>query len=289
MNSVMRIASTTAILIATYTVLLVISRPEIRSGQHQWQDNLVVAQNFVSDSALYSVVIVGSSLSTRLKGLPSSYYNLACGGMDSITGMTVVLRSGARPKMVLLEAQTLMGRNLQFIATVFSPWAELRDYLPLLQERYKPMNLFLSLIGAHPAKPKPKEIMNPAPAPPRELVEFHARNVDIPVTEQHRCQFVANLEELADLMARARARGILPVLVDFPVPPEVQAGQMVRYQHRAFLERFPPSKFHWIFLANADIPIGTTDGLHLSPHSGHPFAKFLVRQVDDLIHRSLCD
>ncbi len=119
-------------------------KPRKMLPQYPRQAQLIQLEEYIYEKNQTPVVLVGSSMAAVLEGkfLGPDIQNLAIGGATIFEGLDVVLRSGARPRLVLVEANTLFyNRKPETIKDLFRPgYYQLRRYVPALRERNQPMN-----------------------------------------------------------------------------------------------------------------------------------------------------
>src|SRR2546421_7447687 len=93
------------IFFVAYNMYLSLAHPEPGTGQHQWQKNIILIQNYADKYQGSPVVIVGTSLSARLYNdmLPTGFYNLGLAGGSIFDGLEVIRQSRKKPKYLLIE------------------------------------------------------------------------------------------------------------------------------------------------------------------------------------------
>ena len=137
---------------ALYNLALFVFKPEITTYQNQWQSNLVFAQEYIYSSQTPKAVVLGSSLASRLdKDLLESVgiYNLAFGGGSVQSGLEIIRRSNKIPQILYIETNVLFERDVDsaMLGILFDPLLfRARYYLPALQEKYQPLNIFVNFI-----------------------------------------------------------------------------------------------------------------------------------------------
>ena len=120
-----RIISLTIILFITYSFFVISIAPKWwHASQHQWQDNIIKAQNFVySNTDSFNNILIGSSLSCLLvmDSLPKTY-NLAFGGQSIFDGLSVLNHTNRIPKNIFIEMNfPLRLENENFTSSINSP------------------------------------------------------------------------------------------------------------------------------------------------------------------------
>jgi len=276
-----RIVVGALLILAGYTLVLAVWRPQVHRGQHQWQDNVIIAQRYIYGSSESPVVVVGSSLSTRLSDLPQDYFNLAFGSLDSITGLSIVLRGVHSPQFVLIETNVLRGLNQAFVSKLYDPvWYPLRRYVLPLRDEYHPLNVLTSLWRRTPSTNRAMGV-GTQPKVPREILQIAIDNAGLPLDQGFRGPLRQNLDLLERLVQAVTSKNGVPVFYRMPIHPEVSAAARTQYERSAFLERFPPSRYHWL----PDAPSGqfqTSDGLHLPRPEAVEYSRRFVAEVESI-------
>ena len=132
------------VLAVVYILLIAVTKPSITFAQNQYQANFIFAQNFVYDKKKPPVVIVGSSMATRMKfGKEDGVYNLAFGGGGPLTGLEIIRRNGYVPKEIFIESNVFaMPADREMLKNLFIPLLfQLRGEVIAFQEKYQLLNL----------------------------------------------------------------------------------------------------------------------------------------------------
>jgi hypothetical protein len=123
-------------------------------GQHQFQDNIVRAQNYMyNDSVKKLDVIVGTSLSAgfRMDMMPKGIYLLTLPGQSVYDGLALIQNSKGRPKYVFIEGNSLLSpERPEFIKYLFNaPNYYRKKYMPFMRDNYQPAGEFYSIVASH--------------------------------------------------------------------------------------------------------------------------------------------
>src|SRR4051794_8980229 len=201
-------------LFAAYHVALKRMPPQLLAGRgagSQPERNLIAAESYYYTQRNPPVVIVGSSIAERLHDLPRDWYKLAFPGGNVFTGMEVILRSGKRPKYVLVETNVLnMDPDRQLLDTLTYPvLKQARNKLPALLEQNKPSHVLVRALHRDAKETAPSASAEPAsgaffdelirrrlnelaePPPPERLNEIMGRlHVDVAALEKRGVQVV---------------------------------------------------------------------------------------------------
>ena len=269
-------------MLLAYTLILYLVRPQVYRSQHHWQDNVITAQRYIYSSSPHPVVVVGSSISTRLLELPPDYYNLAFGSGCSLTGITIVLRKADCPQLVLIETNVLMGVDRAFVAKLYNPVLyPLKRYVISLQEEYNPLNVLMTLWLGKPSEAPAANGAKSQPQVPRDVLQIAIDRANTPINDHFRNEVGSQLDTLDRLVKSLMAKKSVPVFYWMPAHPEVSAAPMNQYQRSALLKRFPDDHYHWI----PDVPpdrYQTTDGVHLGPSEALEYCRHFVTAVESI-------
>ena len=279
---VLRIVLGGLAIILVYTVLVSILKPKVHASHHQMQDNVIAAQRYIYSSSPHPVVVVGSSISTRLRGLPSDYYNLALGGSSALTGLAIVLREEHQPPLVLIEANVLRQPDQAFVAKLYNPFLyPLKRYVPSLRDEYHPLNILMSWWLGGPSSSTNTDSVKSQPQVPRQVLQVAIDDASVPIDDTFRSTAARKLDEMERLVHSLVAGKSVPVFYWMPMHPEVSAASTSQYNHRAFLEKFPHTRYHWI----PDPPpdrFQTTDGVHLGGWEASEYSRYLVSAAESI-------
>ena len=261
------------VIFLVYNGLLHLLRPRIDHGQHQWQDNVINAQRYIYSSSKPPVVVVGSSLSTRLRGLPTDCFNLALGGSDCLTGLAIVLRESYCPQLVLIEANSLRGIDEAFVAKLYAPLLyPLRRYLLALREEYNPLTVLMSAAADRVVRD---------PGVPGEVLQLAVARATVPIDNGFRTQIGLNLDQLEELVRSLVSNESVPVFYWMPLHPEVSVAPRTQYERLAFHERFPDKQYYWLSDPPSD-RFKPADGLHLARPEAVEYSHQFVSEVESI-------
>ena len=148
-----RILFSSLILFALHNlaVFLVGSSPDPKwlKPASMFQENMIMAQQYMYEKKGSEVVIVGSSLARKLSTplsspfLPPDSFNLSLDACTVYDGLEIIRRCGGSPRIILVETNRIYKRsNPVFTDALFRPVLyPLRQYLPGLREIYQPVNM----------------------------------------------------------------------------------------------------------------------------------------------------
>ncbi|MFQ5509955.1 MAG: hypothetical protein ACE5FN_11565 [Leptospirillia bacterium] len=279
-----------------YAVYLV--SPTLRTGDSQWADNVIRAQNFIYGERDTRVVIAGSSLSWRLDAtlLPEDLENLAFGGMSAQDGLRLLVRSGMAPELVLVEVNYLpRPERPGFSDGLFMPGMySARQHIAALREQKRPLGVIGTFLGriirgmgdmfkrADMQRPIASAHATGAGAVGGgqlfdkflvKQLEGHAH----PVPPKSLASTRKNVAPLLDALA---GRGTRVVFFQLPGHPDICDSP--RIQSTLELVHTSFSGYPYIELGNCH-SVATTDGIHLDPDSARRITRELLEQLPELL------
>jgi hypothetical protein len=280
---------TTVILLVLHSLYVSFVATNYDTGQHQWQDNIIKAQNYLYETDNPKGVIVGSSLSARIDEsiLLGEVHNLAMGGLSIYDGLKVVLEKATLPEYVCVETNLITRPASQdFTNSLLSPVLyPVRKVAPSLREKNQPLGLVTGFIldklnkqergGKLPASVKDakKAQQDPVFAKVLQMAKEEKQELPDPVLLAER------IKEMKDLLGKLEAKGVkvyffeMPIsfgLCDFPFPTHIRE-QMATH--------FPTSQYTYFPTPDCS-QYNTTDGAHLDPVSVKAFSSWLKGQLE---------
>jgi len=247
--------------------------------------NEVAAERLLYGNKDQWLILAGSSAASFMPPptmMPVDAYTLAMQGSGGMSGLEIILCSGARPKVVLLEAD-LLFRDIDksFVADMCDPVAmALRRQIPALRYGYNLVNL--TKIRFTPLPPpdmeRPKMTMEEWERKRRPMVErmvgrMQANMVkELPEMRRERQQHtLARLKQDIELL---KERGTEVVFYATPLSPDV--ATLPRYvEWRELLrQHFPEQR-----ILAPEGQYYLSDGIHMVPYSALRYYHDLREQV----------
>ncbi|HET7086640.1 MAG TPA: hypothetical protein VFI23_17875 [Rhizomicrobium sp.] len=264
-----------ALVIAGYAALVQFLPFKVQKGQNQFDTNMLRAQDYLGRPEA-DTVMAGSSLTFRLPPpvLGPHIANLAIAGGSPATGITLIERSGARPRLVLVEVNLLSrGTDAATLQSLLRfPERQLRESVRAFRTGYDPVNLAERVIQA--LLHKADEDLVPQPDAIRKLIADQRQAMSSPPDA---VSLNRNLAQIASLVSTLQARGVRVGFFELPIDPNLMDLAGEKELRRAVMERFPPDHFCWLKLS---VPGGahTIDGLHLMTADAVLVATQVVEQ-----------
>lgn len=287
-----------------YHVVLGFLPPQWKTGGRagsQYEQNLMRTQAYLALPEPPPVVVVGTSVASRLETLPTDWFNLAFSGGSTFTGLEILARSDAVPPIVLIETNVLVTRDLDrtMVDAAFNPvLGRARRSMPGLLEAQKPAHVLLRSVdpvsrdgfvihplGRSQAAP-PSPATSPAEAEPdvpagmtadfhHELIRLQVAHEATPVPEAKLAEIEGNLRRYADDLER---RGATVIFFEAPQHPDVMAQTAMRTARERLAAAFPSPRYAWVPAVEPH-DYHTTDGVHLTGPGTIRYGRILMDVV----------
>lgn len=271
---------------ALYTALIIITKPNVTVMLNQWQGNMVAAQDYIYDNPDRPVVIVGSSLAAKMdmEYLGPDYWNLAFAGGSVSTGLEIIARSGARPKIICIEANIFRDTDEKMIADLFTPlvW-KWKKYIPSLRLKYQPFTIAYNLVNRlFKTKSRLENAHQVDPAFFQKMLDSYREQYSKAPDEREVSRRIGVIRGQVERLSARNARFLF---FETPIHPGLADSVQSSYVRKRLMEAFPPGAYTWLPRPD-DAKYRTTDGIHLTDGSVYEFARVFQKSVDDLIGKS---
>lgn len=256
-----------AILLVGYGLFLHYGpKPTRAKLQSQWQYNRYCIEKFLRDSkedqSRYEIVLVGSSLSSRLDftEVSKSVYNLSFNGGSALTGLSVIAHSATKPRLVLVEINVPeRGVDQDLIAKSSGLLPQLSA---IFHVENMPINLATSYLysfvySLHRGKPA-KEANEPVR---RKGIAAQSDSHKIPLPAS---VLNSNMAEFGRLVRAIESNGARVVFFEMPIHPDLESSPREVQVRNSFKCTFPNSQLLGFTQLAAGLAVKTTDGMHLS-------------------------
>lgn len=280
---------TAVVLLVSYSAYVMFLAPPSWAGsQHEWQDNLIKAENFIySETDSFEHVILGSSLSCRLsmRDLPEMY-NLSFAGHSVLDGIEVILRSGKHVRNVYIETNyPEKPEDVPFVKSLFSLPYYPRKYLHVLRDDKRP----LSIIGTKLSKGLTRKVTDRIQLMTvrtgnsdasekgftRQLTDIRSQAYSVAPDDS---LLAKSLHTLRHRIALLQARGTNVVLFEMPVNQRLINLASPSLIRTRCLEGFPVTRYRHIPLPDS-LDFLTTDGIHLNREDAFRYTMYFRGQV----------
>lgn len=276
----------TFILLLGYSGFVYLFQEKIlRTGQNQYDRNIVTAEEFLYERGQKAeVVILGSSMSSRLvmDSLPGNYFCLGLSGMGVADGIALVHKSLRKPKVVLIEMNVILRDvNSNFETDLFHPFFfTLRKHIPILRKKYQPVAVLKALIREGAGIKQNLALFKL----PKSLFEQEVATLmrDENVVPEP-LKFKRKFDDLYKHVQTFQKSGIEVIFFEMPFYAEAENLALPIKIRREFLKYFPATKYKYIAVP-AD-KYETSDGVHLAGLEQLRYTRYLKRNLMAMIKR----
>jgi hypothetical protein len=266
------------VVLAVLHLCFVLANPSMGMATHQWQDNVMKAQQFLY-AGKTDTVMVGTSLSGRIirDSIPF-VKSVSFGGCSVEDGLKIILNKKDVPKLVLVETNLLLiDGNPELVSRITNGVIpKIRHWIPSLREQYEPISLFASLMmnstGINPQAGMAKVDMNLL----NESINRHIAEDRLMPEEWIKRRG----ETIKALIAGLESKGARFVFFEMPVNERLLHLKK-NDQMRAFVKKeFPTSKY--LYLPSDTFKYLTTDGEHLDFEGQQRFSHYFRKVLEDV-------
>lgn len=263
---------------------------------HQWQSNLITAENYIYEHKNKKIVIVGSSLSVRLVDdlLPKNSYKLSFGGQSAFDGLDIIKKTDSQPGIVLIETNELFrSADKNFQNGLFMPIRyTLKKIFPALQEKNQPVCLLNTAVFW--SLPKIKDLLVPgnekkiiangnSKANPPVENDIKKLMLDIFIADYSKPPLDSMVEEqkkkLIHYKEYFKEKGIEIILYEMPIDEKLANSKQMESVRKLICDVFPPNQY--VFLQIQDCSkFSTEDGIHLDQTSALMYTSFLTDKIN---------
>lgn len=246
-------------LVILYSVFLHYApRPAVEAMQSQWQDNRFKLEKYRRLTIAPDVVVVGSSLSDRLKfeGEGGCVYNMALAGDSSLTGMGELLVSKNLPKMVLVEINVPQKGLNQDLIDHASSWTE--KLSPIFYTDNIPINRLFSYVASMRKHDDSHDVVSKSAFEDALAMQTREFASNIPEPE-----FTRDMARFESLVSRLESKGVKVAFFDIPIQPVLEGSKRAEQIRDRFRSTFPANEQISYRALSTGVSIRTHDGLHM--------------------------
>jgi len=275
-NSIYKIIFLFVILFGLYNLFLVLEKPDIKIFQNQWQKNYSFAQDFIYENKAENI-IVGSSMAARMQNdfLPKDFYNLSFSGGSVLTGLEIIKKSGFIPKNIYIETNIIFrNKDNKLLNNLFYPilW-QIKKHIPVLQEKYQPLNLVASKIRGSYGKTHKEHMQEKRNEKIFNLtIQRQLKNYNKSLES-----YENKLSDLKILIEYFSKKGVNIVFFEMPIENRLANSIKAKEQRKIIKNNFANK---WFKLQSNDNYV-TADGIHLIFPSAFKFSKEFVKDIYD--------
>ena len=259
-------------------LVIVLLNPMVGMATHQWQDNVIKAQQFIY-AEKSDTVMVGTSLSARIirDSIPT-VKSVSFGGCAVEDGLRIILSKGDLPRFILAETNLFfLDGNPELVSKMTEGvMPMLRRWIPSLREQYQPICMLASMM-ASAADINPQagtstvdmDLLN-------ESIEHHIK-YDWQMPEPQAETRMGDMKRLVEMFEAKGTRVLF-----FEMPVNERLTHLKRYdQTRELMQKTFPAE-RYTYLPFDTTRYVTTDGEHLDYEGQQVFSHYFKGVLSDL-------
>lgn len=268
-------------------------------AQHQWQENVIRAQQFsYTDSLKKKDVVLGTSLTAMMDPatLPGDTYMLAYPGLSVVNGLETLSENKVAPKYVFIEQNAVLRPvNKGFDEYVFGNINFYsKKYFPFMRDCYQPAGQAAVFTERH-GTPRIQWVSDHFVNQLYGIFqgdtvatidkEAHYRELRRRRNLVDTAELIKSFDLLKAKVSQLEQNGSKIYFFETPTHPEVFACKQRTAVMDAFKKYFPAGKYH--YLPTPDISQYTQlhDELHLDKPSAVKYAAVLSSQINEVRKR----
>ena len=257
--------------------------------QHQWQENVIVAEKYLFDHHSKHNVIVGSSLSRRLfmDSLPD-FYSLALNGQGVFEGLSVIKNVENLPKNIFIEINVIDRHENQHYQDIVSSsfLNKLKSHFPMFRTDKQPIGFASNILNVVIKKANKNYIeknkLNKGPLLIfDELLVLREKVYSAPIDTQ---KIDKQFQMLSYYVQLFKARNVNVVFYEMPVHPHLTMMNKAVYIRNRIITEYPENKF--IQLPDNIVDYTTSDGLHLTNEESKLYTVYFKNELKTINEKS---
>jgi len=269
-----------------------------------WQKNVITAEEYIYSPSRKKYVIIGSSLSGHINKsiLPDGFYNISFSGGSIYEGMELAKKSNVLPEIMFIEMnlflrpmQSDFNKSMSFPGMIL-----LKKYLPALQEKNQPINIFfpcLVKIYYNIKKifiPENKKVVatpqdGHARFPQQSKIK-KSKVFSIMLGKEQKKYKIPPQREIVESQIKILKKyveyfdkkNITIVFFEMPVDATLCSMPWPDYSRNILYKEFTRDKYFYIAQPDCG-QFETADGLHLDSKSGIEYTKYFVKEFNNTI------
>jgi hypothetical protein len=248
--------------------------------QGEAYEKAAVAERYLLVPSEKRTVIVGSSVAKALppEGFrPADVATIFMPGNGAMTGLEIILRSGARPQLVLVEVDFAdRGVDEDLISHLFDPtMVALRRAMPIFQDENNLLNLLVKASLSHRSHNAAADRPNVSVAEwrnkIRERIDYYVAGFGHPYKLSQ-----AFLRRLKTQIEELETRGTRVVFFFDPLDQEIAAAPEIGGWRQTVRDAF----FDHQFIPAAGGSLHLLDGIHFFGYAGVQYFEYLLGEAD---------
>ena len=268
-----------------YSLFLVFFKEGKKTGQYQYQENIIKAERYLYAAKPYRCVMTGSSLSDKMlvDSLPGMY-SLSLPGLHPLDGIHVIESGKYLPDTVFIETNFFFGpEDKSFTGHFNSKFRNtLKRELPALLESNQPVGIaryFISSLFHKEKKAESERVIKNEISIPQSVFSRLLRGKQEAYQVIDSAAVDSGLSVLSGAVESLTSRGCKVCFFEMPISPELEELPMPVYIRQSIEKRFGKMANTGFIRLPASHDYKTLDGIHLNEYGAREYTRYFKSEL----------
>ncbi|MDO6435416.1 hypothetical protein Q4E93_32670 [Flavitalea sp. BT771] len=268
-----------------YNLFLFVSRGEKKTGQYQYQENIIKAERYLYAAKPYRCVMTGSSLSDKMlvDSLPGMY-SLSLPGLHPLDGIRIIESGKYFPDTVFIETNFFFGPEDKSFTGHFDSKIKntLKRKLPALLESNQPVGIARYFIGSffhQEKKGSNARVLKNEINIPESVFSRLLRGKAEAYQVIDSAAVDSGLSVLSAEVNTLISHGCKVCFFEMPISPELEDLPMPVYVRQSIEKRFDGMANVGFIRLPASRDYKTLDGIHLNEYGAREYTRYFKSEV----------
>jgi hypothetical protein len=263
-----------------YNLFLFSSREGKKTGQYQYQENIIKAEHYLFADRPYRCVMVGTSLSDKMlvDSLPGMY-SLSLPGLHPVDGLHLIESARYFPDTVFIETNFIYSPEDRVFTGHFDSKVRnvLKKRLPALREANQPVGIVRYYIGSlihSEQKAGGEKVLKNEVNIPQSVFSRLLRGKQEAYQIIDTAAVDSGLDVIAQRVKVLIAHGCKVCFFEMPISPELEDLPVPVYIRQSVEKRFGGMANVGFIRLPASHDYKTLDGIHLNEYGAREYTRY---------------
>jgi hypothetical protein len=268
-----------------YNLFLFFSREDKKTGQYQYQENIIKAEHYVFSSHPFKRVMAGTSLSDKMliDSLPGMY-SLSLPGLHPVDGLHLIESGRYYPDTVFIETNFIFSPEDKVFTGHFDSKVKnvLKKGLPALREANQPVGIaryYISSFFQKGKKGSNGKVLKNEINIPESVFSRLLRGKQEAYQVIDTAAVDSGLNVIAQRVNVLIARGCKVCFFEMPISPELEELPMPVYVRQSVEKRFNGMANVGFIRLPASRDYKTLDGIHLNEYGAREYTRYFKSEM----------
>jgi len=268
-----------------YNLFLFFFKGNKKTGQYQYQENIIKAEHYLYAARPYRCVMTGSSLSDKMlvDSLPGMY-SLSLPGLHPLDGIHIIASGKYFPDTVFIETNFFFGpEDRSFTGHFDSKFKNtLKRELPALQEANQPVGIaryFISSFFHKEKKGSNEKVLKNEINIPQGVFSRLLRGKQEAYQVIDSAAVDSGLTVLSAAVNNLISHGCKVCFFEMPISPELEDLPMPVYVRQSIRKRFDKMANVGFIRLPASRDYKTLDGIHLNEYGAREYTSYFKNEL----------